>query len=61
MEFPATLSTELMGDIEHPVECVQTAAAKALAALLETDLEQVHPTIKSLLKLYSDRLKVIIL
>lgn len=58
MEFPAKLTTELMPDIEHPVECVQTAAAKALAALLETDRAQVEPTIKTLLQLYSDRLKV---
>lgn len=59
MEFPATFSSELMGDIEHPVECVQTAAAQALAALLKTDPEQIHPTIKILLKLYSERLKMI--
>ncbi|CAG9759746.1 unnamed protein product [Ceutorhynchus assimilis] len=59
MEFPAALSNELMSDIEHPVECVQTAAAKALALLLETDQDQVKPTIKSLIKLYNDRLKMI--
>ncbi|XP_030761834.1 eIF-2-alpha kinase activator GCN1 isoform X2 [Sitophilus oryzae] len=59
MTYPATLSTQLMADIEHPVECVQAAAAQALAALLKEDLAQVEPTLKSLLKLYSDRLKMI--
>ncbi|KAH1001345.1 eIF-2-alpha kinase activator GCN1-like isoform X2 [Dendroctonus ponderosae] len=58
MEFPASLSTELMADIEHPIESVQTSAGKALAALLENDRDQVQPTINSLLKLYNDRLKM---
>nr|CAI5870225.1 unnamed protein product [Callosobruchus analis] len=59
MTFPASLSTELMGDIEHPVESVQMAAAKALAALLETDKEQVDSTLKHLIQLYRNRLKMI--
>ncbi|XP_066249177.1 stalled ribosome sensor GCN1 [Euwallacea similis] len=59
LEFPPALSTELMADVEHPVESVQSAAAKALAALLEADPDQVQPTIKSLLNLYTDRLKMI--
>lgn len=58
MEFPASLSSELMSDIEHPVECVQAAAAKALAALLESDSNQVEDTLKQLIQLYRDRLKV---
>lgn len=58
MEFPAHLSGELMSDIEHPVECVQAAAAKALAALLESDTDQVEDTLKRLIQLYRDRLKV---
>ncbi|KAG5899951.1 hypothetical protein JTB14_002498 [Gonioctena quinquepunctata] len=59
MEFPASLTEELLSDIEHPVECVQGAAAKALAALLETDLEQVEITLQRLIQLYKDRLKMI--
>ncbi|RZC38970.1 translational activator GCN1-like, partial [Asbolus verrucosus] len=40
LDFPAYLSEELMSDIEHPVECVQSAASRALAALLENNQEQ---------------------
>ncbi|XP_074026538.1 lethal (3) 80Fj [Leptinotarsa decemlineata] len=59
MNFPVNLAKELMNDIEHPVECVQTAAAKALTALLETDIEQVESILESLMQLYKDRLKMI--
>ncbi|KAJ8966633.1 hypothetical protein NQ314_003400 [Rhamnusium bicolor] len=59
MEFPTDLSEELMSDIEHPVECVQAAAAKALAALLENNTDQVEATLKRLIQLYRDRLKMI--
>ncbi|CAG9834134.1 unnamed protein product [Diabrotica balteata] len=59
MKFPAQLSEELMDDVEHPVECVQSAAAKSLAALLETDQSQVEEIMKKLVKLYQDRLKMI--
>ncbi|CAH1977085.1 unnamed protein product [Acanthoscelides obtectus] len=59
MEFPASLSNKLISDIEHPVESVQTAAAKALASLLETDNAQVESTLKHLIQLYRDRLKLI--
>ncbi|CAH1119168.1 unnamed protein product [Phaedon cochleariae] len=59
MNFPASLSEELMSDIEHPVECVQAAAAKALASLLETDTDQVDNTLHHLIQLYNDRLKMI--
>lgn len=48
-----------MPDIEHPVECVQAAASRALAALLEDNKEQVQDTLDKLLKLYSQRLQVI--
>ncbi|KAL1494916.1 hypothetical protein ABEB36_010427 [Hypothenemus hampei] len=59
LEFSPNLTSQLMTDVEHPVENVQTATAKALAALLEKDPGQVQPTIKSLIKLYSERLKMI--
>lgn len=58
MDFPTSLSEELMSDVEHPVECVQAAAAAALAALLENDTDQVDGTLKDLIQLYKDRLKV---
>ncbi|XP_057670075.1 eIF-2-alpha kinase activator GCN1 [Diorhabda carinulata] len=59
MDFPVVLSEELLSDIEHPVECMQSAAAKSLAALLETDQTQVEETLKHLIQLYEDRLKMI--
>lgn len=59
MEFPVMLSDILLDDIEHPVESVQSAAAKSLAALLETDQSQVEDTLKHLIQLYKDRLKMI--
>lgn len=58
LNFPAHLSEELMEDIEHPVESVQSAAAKSLAALLENDRDQVKDTLDHLLKLYKQRLQV---
>ena len=58
LDFPAYLSEELMPDIEHPVECVQAATSRALAALLENNKEQVQETLNKLLKLYSERLQV---
>lgn len=58
LDFPAHLSEELMPDIEHPVECVQSAAARALAALLEDHQQQVQDTLDKLLSLYKDRLEV---
>ncbi|XP_044271833.1 eIF-2-alpha kinase activator GCN1 [Tribolium madens] len=59
LEFPAYLSEELMPDIEHPVECVQVAASRALAALLQDNKEQVQETLEKLLKLYNQRLQMI--
>jgi HEAT repeat protein len=59
LDFPVYLSEELMSDIEHPVECVQSAASRALAALLENNKEQVQETLDKLLKLYSARLQMI--
>lgn len=58
MDFPAVLSDQLLSDVEHPVECVQASAAKALAALLETDRDQIEHMFKQLIQLYKDRLKV---
>ncbi|KAK5645448.1 hypothetical protein RI129_006748 [Pyrocoelia pectoralis] len=58
MSFPSLLSEELMSDIEHPVECVQSSAAKALAALIKDDENQVQPIVETLLLLYKDTLKV---
>ncbi|CAH0556041.1 unnamed protein product [Brassicogethes aeneus] len=59
LTFSPTLSGELLSDIEHPVECVQSAASQALANLLESDLDQVEATLKKLLELYNSRLKMI--
>lgn len=58
MDFPAILSEQLLTDIEHPVECIQSSAAKALGALLENDRNQIEPLLKLLIQLYKDRLKV---
>lgn len=59
MDFPAVLSEELLTDVEHPVECIQASAAKALGALLENDGNQIENMLKRLIQLYKDRLKVI--
>ncbi|XP_031350613.1 eIF-2-alpha kinase activator GCN1-like [Photinus pyralis] len=58
MSFPSMLSEELMADIEHPVECVQSSAAKALAALIKDDESQVQPIVETLLLLYKNTLKM---
>lgn len=60
MDFPAVLSEQLLTDIEHPVECIQSSAAKALGALLENDRNQIEHLLKLLMQLYKDRLKVIL-
>lgn len=58
MSFPTELSDELLVDVENCVKPVQAAAAKALAALLELNRSQVHPTLEALLKLYQNKLEV---
>lgn len=58
LDFPADLCSDLLTDVEHPVECVQSAASQALASLLEENREEVQPMLDSLLQLYSDRLAV---
>lgn len=58
MNFPTDLSKELLTDIEHPVECIQASAAKALGALLEKDTSQIEKMLQLLIQLYKDRLKV---
>lgn len=58
LEFPAELCSELLSDVEHPVECIQAAASQALASLLEKNRSEVQPVLDSLLQLYSDRLAV---
>lgn len=61
LEFPSHLYEELMIDIEHPVECVQEAAAKALATLVEEDKNEIQSILQTLLSLYKNRLEVGIL
>lgn len=58
LDFPVHLSEELIPDIEHPVESVQSAAARALATLLADHQEQVQDILVKLLSLYKDRLEV---
>lgn len=58
MDFPAVLSEQLLNDIEHPVEGIQSSTAKALGALLDNDRNQIENLLKLLIKLYKDRLKV---
>lgn len=58
LDFPTTLCSELLIDIEHPVECIQAAAAQALAALLENNPGEVKPILDKLLQLYNERLVV---
>lgn len=60
MNFPAVLSDQLLRDVEHPVECIQASAAKALAALLETDGDQIENMLELLIQLYKAKLKVTI-
>lgn len=60
MNFPTELSGELLVDVETCVEPIQAAAAKALAALLEMDRNQVKQTLDALMKLYHEKLKVIL-
>ncbi|CAG9865117.1 unnamed protein product [Phyllotreta striolata] len=59
MELPA--GEELLMEIEHPVEVVQSAAAKSLAALLEATRDDcdVEAILRRLVRLYNDRLKMI--
>ncbi|KAF7282220.1 hypothetical protein GWI33_003020 [Rhynchophorus ferrugineus] len=59
MDFPITFSTELLYDIEHPVECIQRSTAKALATLLKKDRNQVQSLMSLLLDLYSQRMTMI--
>lgn len=58
LEFPPSLCSELLVDVEHPVECIQAAAAQALANLLETNPGDVKSILDRLLQLYNDRLEV---
>lgn len=58
LDFPAELCGELLADVEHPEECIQAAAAQALASLLEGNRGEVQNVLKSLLQLYNDRLAV---
>lgn len=58
LSFPTTLCKELLSDIEHPVECIQIAAAESLGSLLISQRELVKELLKDLLKLYNERLQV---
>lgn len=50
---------ELVVDIEHPVECIQEAAAEALAILIQEDQDQIQPIVENLLVLYKSKLQVL--
>lgn len=58
LSFPAKLCGELTIDVEHPVECIQSATAEALAALLTDNRSQVQSILESLIKIYKDKLAV---
>lgn len=58
LNFPANLCGELTDNVEHPVECIQSATAEALAALLNNNRSQVQPTLENLIKIYKDKLAV---
>lgn len=58
LDFPFALADELLDNVEHPVECIQSATAEALASLLQNNSELVKPILDSLIKLYKDRLVV---
>ncbi|KAF5292015.1 hypothetical protein FQA39_LY14132 [Lamprigera yunnana] len=59
LDFPTYLCEELMPDVQHPIECVQTATAKALGALVEKDNTQIQPIVETLLSVYKNALKMI--
>ncbi|KAK9878672.1 hypothetical protein WA026_023121 [Henosepilachna vigintioctopunctata] len=59
MNFPSDLCDQLLPDIENNVEPVQNASSKALAALLESNRNQIQPTLDALLQLYQNRLELI--
>ncbi|XP_022916125.2 stalled ribosome sensor GCN1 [Onthophagus taurus] len=59
LDFPPCFCTQLIKDLEYPVECIQIAISEALAALLSEDREQLKCILTDLIKLYKDRLNLI--
>lgn len=62
MEVVSNLCEQLMADIQHPVECIQQASAKALRALLEIEMQtnpkKIETILQRLLSVYKDKLTV---
>lgn len=61
LEFPPSLCGELTQDVIHPMECIQAATAEALAALLTENRAEVKPTLQKLLKIYKEKLIVMLI
>jgi hypothetical protein len=52
------LCSELIADVIHPVSCVRSAAAEALASLLETRRAETSVILACLLETYEDKLEM---
>ena len=52
------LNMEMIDDIVHPVACVRSSGAEALAKLLEKDQEDTHAILTLLLDTYKDKLEM---
>lgn len=58
LDFPAEQCSELVQELQFPVECIQVAVAEALATLLAQDRNQLKGILAELVDLYKSRLDV---
>ncbi|KRT80352.1 Armadillo repeat containing protein [Oryctes borbonicus] len=59
LDFPAEHCSELVQELEYPVECIQIAVAEALAALLAENRDFLKGILTELVGLYKSRLDLI--
>ncbi|KAK9703077.1 HEAT repeat [Popillia japonica] len=59
LDFPAEQCSELVQELQFPVECIQVAVAEALATLLAQDRNQLKGILAELVDLYKSRLDLI--
>ncbi|GJQ71586.1 hypothetical protein Trydic_g11289 [Trypoxylus dichotomus] len=59
LDFPAEHCSELVQELEYPVECIQIAIAECLAALLAENRDLLKGVLTELVDLYKSRLDLI--
>ncbi|KAI4470055.1 translational activator gcn1-related [Holotrichia oblita] len=59
LDFPAEQCSELVQELQFPVECIQVAVAESLATLLAQDRNQLKGILTELIDLYKSRLDLI--